>query len=134
MTSIKNLEEVFDLHPKEDAKGFSLKMTQRACQRLATLCESEKEKDSTLSPYLRLKVQGGGCAGFQFYIDLALAREEDEIFFSHQGIEVGIDLTSLELLSGSTIDYEETLMGSAFVIRNPNAQSSCGCGNSFSLI
>lgn len=79
-------------------------------------------------PYLRISVQGGGCSGFNYVFDFAQTKNEDDF-------EIGrvlVDSMSMQYLSGATVDYVEDLMGSQFVIQNPNAQSTCGCGSSFS--
>ncbi len=82
---------------------------------------------------LRISVAGGGCSGFQYsflFDDTVLA--EDKVF-EHNGARVVIDDISLGLLAGSVLDYVEDMVASTFVIKNPNAASSCGCGNSFSV-
>jgi iron-sulfur cluster insertion protein len=131
---LKDLGSILEMTPDKDTEGFSLRITDRACGKIASLYEIEKSKNPAASPYLQLKVEGGGCSGFQYHIGFSLSHGDDEIYFHAKGIEVGIDLTSLEILSGSVIDYEEDMIGSAFSIKNPNATSSCGCGNSFSVM
>lgn len=82
---------------------------------------------------LRISVSGGGCSGFQYaflFDDAILA--EDQVF-EHGNATVIIDDISLGLLEGSVLDYVEDMVASTFVIKNPNAASSCGCGNSFSV-
>ena len=79
---------------------------------------------------LRVSVLGGGCSGFQYRFEFdAATQPDDKLFDAH----VVVDETSLELLGGSMLDYTDDLSGSAFEIKNPNAKSSCGCGNSFSV-
>jgi iron-sulfur cluster insertion protein len=82
---------------------------------------------------LRVAVSGGGCSGFQYGFSLDNARLEDDVLFEQSGVTVVIDSTSLELIQGAEIDFVEELVGSSFQVRNPNATSSCGCGNSFSI-
>ena len=82
---------------------------------------------------LRITVSGGGCSGFQYGFTFDPARNEDDRLFERDGAQVVVDEVSLELLNGSEIDYVEDLAGASFAIRNPNAASSCGCGNSFSV-
>ena len=82
---------------------------------------------------LRLSVSGGGCSGFQYGFSLDEARQDDDVTFERDGVTVVIDSTSLDLIQGSEIDFVEELVGSSFQVRNPNASSSCGCGNSFSI-
>ena len=86
---------------------------------------SEQEKDS----YFRISVQGGGCSGFKYNFSFDVKIEEDDIIFN----KTVIDSNSLEIISGSVIDYNKELIGSSFVIKNPQAASSCGCGLSFSV-
>lgn len=132
---LKDVSSAVEMTSKEDIKGFSLSITDRACRKIASLCDIEKSKNPAAVPYLQLKVEGGGCSGFQYHIDFALSPTDDEVYFhGGEGIDVGIDLTSLEILTGSVIDYEEDMIGSAFSIKNPNATSSCGCGSSFSVM
>ncbi len=84
--------------------------------------------------FLRLEVLGGGCSGFQYRFRFETdSRTDDHVFTHANGIGVHIDPESLELLTGSVIDYKEDMMGSAYVVTNPNADVSCGCGNSFSI-
>jgi len=82
---------------------------------------------------LRTFVQGGGCSGFQYGFTLDEVTNEDDFVIEHPGITVLIDAMSMQYLQGSTIDYKESLMESSFVINNPNASGSCGCGSSFSV-
>lgn len=83
---------------------------------------------------LRTFVQGGGCSGFSYGFSLEDdPTNEDDFSLKFDGIEVVIDAMSAQYLEGSEIDYKESLEGSQFVIKNPNALSHCGCGNSFSI-
>ena len=82
---------------------------------------------------LRVFVTGGGCSGFQYGFTFDDRTNEEDRVFERDGVRVVVDDTSLELLAGAEIDFVEDLMGAAFQIRNPNAASSCGCGNSFSV-
>jgi iron-sulfur cluster insertion protein len=83
--------------------------------------------------FLRLSVNGGGCSGFQYTFTLGTIKTADDIIFEHNDAQVVVDNVSLSLLEGALIDYEEDMASSKFVIKNPNAASSCGCGNSFSI-
>ena len=83
--------------------------------------------------FMRVGVSGGGCSGFQYEFKLDKARNEDDHSFTRDGAEVVIDDTSLDLLSGAELDFQEDLSGASFQVRNPNAASSCGCGMSFSI-
>ena len=104
-------------------------VTDNAARRIAAIMASEG--DATLK--LRIAVSGGGCSGFQYGFTLDDTVNEDDRIFEREGAVVVIDQTSLELLKGAQIDFVEDLGGASFQIRNPNAQSSCGCGNSFSV-
>lgn len=82
---------------------------------------------------LRISVQGGGCSGFQYNFLIDEQMTSDDKIFTSGDVEVVIDFISLGLLNASQLDYVEDLSGAKFVITNPNAASSCGCGNSFSI-
>tara|TARA_B100000427_G_scaffold143753_1_gene119727 strand:+ start:302 stop:625 length:324 start_codon:yes stop_codon:yes gene_type:complete len=82
---------------------------------------------------LRVAVEGGGCSGFQYEISMESDVKENDLILSENDCRVVIDPISLEFLSGAIIDFKEELIGSKFVIENPNATSSCGCGTSFSI-
>lgn len=84
-------------------------------------------------PRLRLAVDGGGCAGFQYRFELAGPPESDDIEVLTDGVGLVVDSMSLPLVSGSVVDFVESLGGAAFQVRNPNAASNCGCGTSFSV-
>ena len=82
---------------------------------------------------LRLSVDGGGCAGFQYRFGLADAVEADDAQAAQDGATLVVDPVSLDLVRGCTVDFVESLGGSAFQVTNPNAASGCGCGTSFSV-
>lgn len=102
------------------------KVTPRAFERLAEIGAAAQGKA------LRVAVEGGGCSGFQYEIDLDDPKEDD-LQLSDQGETVVIDSVSLPFLADAVIDFSEELIGARFVINNPNATSSCGCGTSFSM-
>lgn len=81
---------------------------------------------------LRVFVQGGGCSGFQYGFTLDEAQNEDDFDFDYDSVKVLVDSMSWSYLQGAVIKYDEGPMGSNFSISNPNAQSTCGCGSSFS--
>ncbi len=103
------------------------KVTPRAYARLAEINAATGE-----SKALRVAVDGGGCSGFQYDIKLDDPADDDLILES-EGQKVIVDSVSLPFLSNATIDFSEELIGARFVIENPNATSSCGCGTSFSM-
>lgn len=82
---------------------------------------------------LRVAVEGGGCSGFQYAIKLDEGAAEDDLVIEKDGATVVIDSVSLPFLANAEIDFSDELIGARFVINNPNAASSCGCGTSFSL-
>ena len=102
------------------------KVTDRAFERLTEI-GAGKEGQA-----LRVAVEGGGCSGFQYEIVLDTPKDEDLVLESN-GEKVVVDTVSLPFLAGATIDFSEELIGARFVIDNPNASSSCGCGTSFSM-
>ena len=102
------------------------KVTARAFERLSEIGANAEGKA------LRIAVEGGGCSGFQYEIDLD-APKDDDLVLEGAGEKVIIDSVSLPFLADATIDFTEELIGARFVIENPNASSSCGCGVSFSM-
>jgi iron-sulfur cluster assembly accessory protein len=82
---------------------------------------------------LRLSVDGGGCAGFQYVFGLADTVAEDDIVTVRDGVRLVVDPVSLDLVRGASVDYVESLGGAAFRVENPQAASGCGCGSSFSI-
>jgi len=82
---------------------------------------------------LRVFVQGGGCSGFSYGFTFDEVQNEDDFDFNYEEVSVVVDAMSMQYLQGSTIDYREDTMGSSFVINNPTAASTCGCGSSFSV-
>lgn len=83
---------------------------------------------------LRIFVQGGGCSGFSYGFTLDEAQNEDDFEFVKEDVKILVDSMSFQYLQGASIRYDEGPMGSSFVIDNPNAQSTCGCGASFSPV
>ena len=90
-----------------------------------------EEGDDSLQ--LRIFVTGGGCSGFQYGFAFDDERKDDDLRISRGPVNVVVDAMSLQYLVGAEIDYEDNLEGARFVIRNPNAASTCGCGSSFSV-
>lgn len=82
---------------------------------------------------LRVFIQGGGCSGFQYGFTLDEMQNDDDFDFDHSGVKVLVDSMSMQYLQGSTIDYRDDITGSSFVINNPQATTTCGCGSSFSV-
>jgi iron-sulfur cluster insertion protein len=90
---------------------------------------AEEDNDNLM---LRVYVQGGGCAGFQYGFTFDENANDDDTQIEKNGVKVLIDSMSIQYLAGAEIDYREDASGSQFVIRNPNASTTCGCGSSFS--
>jgi iron-sulfur cluster insertion protein len=104
-------------------------VTENAARRIAALRTQEEANGA----FLRIAVSGGGCSGFQYGLSFDDQRNDDDFLFERDGIAVVVDDVSLGLLNGAEVDFVEDLMGASFRINNPNAASSCGCGNSFSI-
>jgi iron-sulfur cluster insertion protein len=107
----------------------AITVTSSAAKRIAEVMASEGAPGA----FLRIAVSGGGCSGFQYGFTIDDSRQADDRVFEKDGVAVIVDETSLELLGGAEIDFVEDMMGASFQIKNPNAASSCGCGNSFSI-
>lgn len=107
-------------------EGISL--SQSAARRLATLSQAEGK-----ALMLRVAVEGGGCSGFQYLMDLVESAEADDLKIELEGQTALVDAVSVPFLKDSVIDFVDELAGAQFVIKNPNASSSCGCGVSFSI-
>lgn len=82
---------------------------------------------------LRVYISGGGCSGFQYGFTFDEERSEDDLALERDGVTLLVDPLSLQYLMGAEVDYRESLQGAQFVIRNPNAKTTCGCGSSFSV-
>ncbi len=102
------------------------KVTDRAFDRLAEIGAGDQGQA------LRVAVEGGGCSGFQYEIKLD-APADDDLVLEGKGQKVVVDAVSLPFLADAVIDFTDELIGARFVIENPNATSSCGCGTSFSM-
>ena len=103
-------------------------LSARAARRIAEILKSEPQP-----MMLRLAVTGGGCSGFQYNFALDDTRTDEDLVIERDGATVLIDPMSLDFLKGAEIDFTDDLIGAAFKVNNPNAQSSCGCGTSFSV-
>ena len=103
-------------------------LTQNAAKRVAWIAQRQHKP-----AILRLAVDGGGCAGFTYKFELADAFDANDTVAETAGVKLIVDPVSLELVKGSAVDFVEDLGGAAFKVTNPNAQSGCGCGSSFSV-
>ena len=106
-----------------------MSLTAAAADKVARLIEEEGNRDLKL----RVFVTGGGCSGFEYGFTFDEDVEEDDTAIEESGVVLLVDALSYQYLIGSQIDYNENLQGARFVVVNPNASSTCGCGNSFSV-
>lgn len=117
----------------EDSSNIpSLRLTENAAKRIKAIVT----KDGREGLFLRVAVNGGGCSGFSYIFKLDVEKSPDDISITNEAfpdIEMVIDIASMDYLKGSTVDFEETLEASQFIVKNPNAKSNCGCGSSFSI-
>jgi len=107
----------------------ALNVTNSAVHKVKTLVEEEGNQDLKLRVY----VTGGGCSGFQYGFTFDEAVAEDDTRVDREGVTVLVDSLSFQYLAGAELDYSEGLEGSRFVVNNPNAATTCGCGASFSI-
>lgn len=105
----------------------ALKISAAALIRVRELIR--EEGNSALK--LRVFIEGGGCSGFQYGFSFDAERAEDDLVLDRDGIELLVDPLSMQYLEGAEVDYVEELSGAQFVIHNPNAKTTCGCGSSF---
>ena len=106
-----------------------IELTENAIAKIADLLAEEN------NPKLKLRtfVQGGGCSGFSYGFTFDEEQGEEDFAVERPGMTLLVDAMSMQYLQGATVDFTDDLMGSQFTIKNPNAQSTCGCGSSFSV-
>ncbi len=115
-----------------DYRGLAqtpLNFTDAAAAKVRELIDEEGNPNLALRVY----IQGGGCSGFQYGFSFDENRAEDDLALEKSGVTLLVDPLSLQYLAGAEIDYSESLSGAQFVIRNPNAKTTCGCGSSFTV-
>ena len=100
-----------------------LSFTDQALTQINLITKGEKKK------YFRITVEGGGCSGFKYNFGFDTKTNDDDVVFG----KVIIDKSSLDIISGSVVDFKKEMIGESFVIKNPKATASCGCGLSFSV-
>jgi iron-sulfur cluster insertion protein len=110
-------------------EGATVKFTEAAANKVKALIEEEKNPDLKL----RVSVDGGGCSGFQYGFAFDDNINDDDTVIEKNGATLVVDVSSMQYLNGSEVDYLEGLEGARFVVNNPNAKSTCGCGSSFSV-
>ena len=108
---------------------LSLVFTDSAASKVKTLI-TEEENDALM---LRVFVTGGGCSGFEYGFTFDEDFEDDDTAIENQGVKLVVDSLSYQYLTGAEVDFKEDLQGSRFVVTNPNAVTTCGCGNSFAI-
>ena len=123
------MNAVAEVQNAQDTILAPINFTDSAAQKVAQLIEEEGNPDLKL----RVFVQGGGCSGFQYGFTFDEIVNEDDTTMEKNGVTLLIDSMSYQYLVGAEIDYKDDLEGAQFVIKNPNAQSTCGCGSSFSM-
>ena len=101
-------------------------VTKAAANKVSSLVSNEKNAKG-----LRIFVQGGGCSGFQYGFAFAEEIEVDDTEIKQHGVSIVVDAMSYQYVMGAEVDYKDDLQGASFVIRNPNATATCGCGSSF---
>ena len=102
--------------------------TDAAANKVGTLLQDEENN----TMHLRVYVTGGGCAGFQYGFSFDETKDESDTMVEKNGVKLVVDPMSIQYLMGSEIDFQEDLQGARFVIKNPNANTTCSCGSSFS--
>lgn len=106
-----------------------LLFTDSAARKVRELLDEEENPVQVL----RVFITGGGCSGFQYGFKFDEAAEDDDVQVENHGVKLVVDPMSMQYLTGAEIDYKESVEGAQFVIRNPNASTTCGCGSSFSV-
>ena len=110
----------------QSPKTLNITLTDKAAEKVKAAMEKQGKKDAGL----RLYVSGGGCSGFQYGLTFDERDEADHVIES-RGVNILVDEQSAQYLDGSEIDYVESVMGEGFMVNNPNAVETCGCGHSF---
>ena len=108
---------------------MNIKMSVRAADKVSELIEDEGNDELKL----RVFVTGGGCSGFSYGFTFDDAIAQDDTVVQRSGVTMVVDPMSYQYLVGAEVDFKEDLQGSQFVVTNPNASSTCGCGNSFAI-
>ncbi len=118
-----------DIHNLDTQAPPELVLTNAAARKIQELVLEERNPELKLRVY----ISGGGCSGFQYGFSFDEDADTDDIVIENDGVQMLVDPLSLQYLEGAEVDYSENLQGSRFVIRNPNATTTCGCGSSFSI-
>lgn len=118
-----------DMSDQTDTTGSSLTFSQTAAKKVGGMIEEKGNPNLKLRVY----IQGGGCSGFQYGFSFDEEINEGDEVVVTDGVTLVVDPMSLQYLEGAEVDYTEGLQGSQFIVRNPNATTTCGCGSSFSV-
>lgn len=118
-----------DTAPSYQQLDQPLIFTESAAHKVRSLIDEEGNPDLKLRVY----ISGGGCSGFQYGFEFDEVQGEDDLSIQRDGVTLLVDPLSLQYLMDATVDYTESLTGAQFVIRNPNAKTTCGCGSSFTV-
>ncbi len=111
--------------------GYGVFLTESAAREIKSIIQ-QQELDAE-KVRLRVGVKGGGCSGFSYVLDLTETQKDTDELFDQHGIKIIADPKSMLYLNGTTVDFRDEIMGRGFVFNNPNANTSCGCGSSFSV-
>ena len=122
------MEQQIDMSAADNAMP-GIVFTDAAARKVQELVLEEGNPDLKLRVY----ISGGGCSGFQYGFSFDEEQAEDDIAIDNDGVTLLVDPLSIQYLMGAEVDYTESLQGAQFVIRNPNASTTCGCGSSFSI-
>jgi iron-sulfur cluster insertion protein len=123
------MNTLIDIKTNSDNAMPGLVFTNAAARKVQELILEERNPELKLRVY----ISGGGCSGFQYGFSFDEEQAEDDIAVNNDGVTLLVDPLSLQYLLGADVDYSESLNGAQFVIRNPNASTTCGCGSSFSV-
>lgn len=116
-------------YPNVSASDADMALTENAARKLRAL----REEEGNANLKLRVYITGGGCAGFSYGFKFDENTNEGDTVVTRDDVTMVVDMLSIQYLAGATVDYVEGLQGARFVIENPNAASTCGCGSSFSV-
>ena len=123
------METSQDITTTAGAAPVGITLTDAAARKVQELVLGEGNPDLKLRVY----ISGGGCSGFQYGFTFDEEQAEDDIAIENDGVVLLVDPLSFQYLMGAEVDYAESLAGAQFVIRNPNATTTCGCGSSFAV-
>ncbi|MFV2090501.1 MAG: iron-sulfur cluster insertion protein ErpA [Pseudomonadales bacterium] len=118
-----------DIETSSDTAMPGIVFTSAAARKVQELIMEEANPNLKLRVY----ISGGGCSGFQYGFSFDEERSDDDFAVDKDGVTLLVDPLSIQYLMGAEVDYSESLQGAQFVIRNPNASTTCGCGSSFSI-